>query len=464
MFTLRDMETVLLGGADTPKNRDRALTGVATDSRSVRKGDAFFCIEGENFDGHRFAPQAVQNGAAVVVSSRLMPEVSEVPVILVEDTVRALGRMAAFRREHASTRVVAVTGSAGKTTVKEMLAAVAAQELEVSKNAGNFNNQIGLPLSIFRAADDADLWVLEVGISKPHDMGELAPVVRPDVAIVHNIGPAHLEGLGSLEGVARAKASLLAHLAPGGRAVINRDYPVLWKEALSLLPSATGFSTTDESCDFFCTLVAVSPEGLGRFRLKTPAMDEELLLPSCGAHHAENVAAVACAAHLLGLSPASVRAGLMEGKALKQRFVCKTSGSFTLIDDSYNANPKSMLAAMQTARSMAGERALVLVLGEMKELGEHASEAHRELGRAARELGPAALLYKGGHADEVSEGFGQNGTAMMRVDSPAQSARRLRDLDLSSGVVLVKGSRSCRMEEHAAAITQYFETLKGAGA
>ncbi|MGE4504212.1 MAG: UDP-N-acetylmuramoyl-tripeptide--D-alanyl-D-alanine ligase [Desulfovibrionaceae bacterium] len=454
MFTLRDMETALLGAPDTPVGRDFAVTGVATDSRSVNKGDAFFCIEGENFDGHHFAPQAVKHGARVVVASRLMPELERTPVLLVPDTVLALGRLAAFRRQGTHARVVAVTGSAGKTTVKELLASVAGHGLAVSKSAGNFNNQIGLPLSIFRAADDADLWILELGISKPHDMDELGPVAAPDLAVIHNIGPAHLEGLGSIEGVARAKASLLRHLAPGGRAVVNRDYPELWAEATAIRPDAVGFSTTDPDCDYFCTLTGRTPEGRGLFRVKTRAMDETLELPACGAHHAENVAAVACAAHLLGLAPSALREGLAESRALKQRFVCRTQGRMTLIDDTYNANPKSMLAAMRAAKDMAEGRPLVLVLGEMKELGELAAEEHKALGRAARELAPALLLWKGAHADDVAEGFGPASPAMAPTASPAETARRFASLGLGEAVVLVKGSRSCRMEEHAAALTQ----------
>lgn len=458
MMTLRDVELALLGAAETRSGHDVAITGVSTDSRSAAAGNLFFCIEGENFDGHEFAVQAVKNGAAAVVASRLLPEVNGTPVILAKDTVQALGRLAAHRRAAFKGTVVAVTGSAGKTTVKELLAQAAAQERVVSKNAGNLNNQIGLPLSIFRADMQADLWILELGISLPHDMGQLGPVAAPDMAVIHNIGPAHLEGLGSLEGVARAKASLLDFLAPEGTALVNRDYDALWQEATTIRPDAVPFSTEDERAPFFCALLGTTPEGLGRFRLKTPVLDEIIDLPDCGAHHAENLAAVAAAAHHLNISPKGLLHGLRDHKTMKQRFVRRDYGAFTLIDDTYNANPKSMRSSMQAASDLAasapaasdGEtRPLVFILADMKELGGHAQDAHLELGRTARELGAAALLFKGEHAALVAEGFGPG---MVEVKTPPDTVRAIKRLGLGDGVLLVKGSRSCRMEEHVQAL------------
>lgn len=454
MFTLRDIEIALYGESQSRSKQDLIIRGVCTDSRSVSAGDIFFCIEGDNFDGHAFARQAVSNGAAVVVAARFMPEIDDRPVLMVPDTTVALGMLAAFHRSRTQAQVVAVTGSSGKTTVKELLAGMVAVDKRVSKNAGNLNNQIGLPQSIFRADPMADVWVLELGISKPHDMDELGRIATPDMAVIHNIGPAHLEGLGDLAGVARAKASLLRYLSPIGTAMVNKDYELLWREAVTIRPDAVAFSTRDQSCDFHCALLETTPQGKGRFHLKTPAMEADMVLPVCGAHHAENLAAAAAVAHHLCLSAQALLRGATDMRTMKQRFVCHQTGKVTLIDDTYNANPKSMASSMQTAHDMAAGMPLVLVLGDMKELGEHAVAAHEELGREARKLAPLALLFKGEHACDVARGYGRNGTELIEIRTPAETACRVSNLQLESGVVLVKGSRSCRMEEHAQILTR----------
>ncbi|MCM0756660.1 UDP-N-acetylmuramoyl-tripeptide--D-alanyl-D-alanine ligase [Desulfovibrio aminophilus] len=452
-LTLRELETCLTGAPETPEGADRPVTAVRTDSRAVGKGEVFVCLSGERFDGHEFASQAVAQGALAVVAARPLPEI-KVPVIVVRDTVAALGRLGRFLRDRARGRVVAVTGTAGKTTVKEMIARVAGTRLSVAKNFKNFNNQIGLPLSIFAASGEEDVWVLEAGISKPHDMAELGFILAPDLAVVQNIGPAHLEGLGSLEGVARAKASLLKHLKPEGAALVNRDYPLLWKEALALRPDAVAFSATDDSADHFCAFLGPEPNAAGRFRLKTPGLDRELVLPFCGAHFAENVAATAAAAHHLGLPPEAVVEGLSGFTRPDQRFCCLAGEGWTLVDDTYNANPLSMTRAIETARTMAGDRPLLLVLGAMGELGPEAAEAHEELGRFLRGMAPARVFFQGAFARDVARGLGSDAALLTAVDGPDQMLNAWRQLALPGGVALVKGSRSARMELHVAALAR----------
>lgn len=453
-LTLCVAERILLGGIETAPEHDVIFGNVCTDNRVVERGDLFVCIEGERFDGHEFAEAAVRSGAAAVLSSRMLD--LPVPVLMVRDTVQAMGRLARWCRDEAKALVVAVTGSAGKTTVKEMLASVAAQERRVSRNAGNLNNQIGLPLSIFRADPDSDLWVLELGISKAHDMDELGPVAAPDLAIIHNIGPAHLEGLGDLHGVARAKASLLRHLKPEGKAVINADHALLREEALKLRPDAVLYSTTDTNCPYFCTFQEPLPNGRGRYLVRTPDFELEIELPFCGAHFAENIGAAATAAHLLGLSQEALAKGLADARTPAQRFACSMRGGVTVIDDTYNANPLSMHGAVTTAgemaRAEAGERPLVLVLGDMKELGAGAVVEHELLGNHLRSVHPAAVFFHGDHAQDVARGFDKNGTRVERIASPETLLRRWRQLGLSNAVVLFKGSRSCRMEDYAGAL------------
>jgi len=454
-LTLADVERCL-GGMAEEGHQDIRIASVKTDSRTVERGDLFVCIAGENFDGHEFAAQAAKSGAAAIVASRMLDRV-DAPVIMVRDSLDALGRLAACWRDTCGARLVAVTGTAGKTTVKEMLHAVVSRKFKAAKNYRNFNNQIGLPLSMLKAGADQEIWIMELGISKRGDMEELAPVASPDLAIITNVGPGHLEGLGNEAGVASAKTALLRYLRQNGRAVVCRDYPLLWDAAREIVGAPVGFSThfrTDRADQSDTSYVAsflggAETEGWGRFRLKTPEGDGELTAPFRGEHYAENLACVAAAAHQLGLSRDDVAAGVKDMGADGQRFCCKVGGAVTVIDDTYNANPLSMARSIRTAASMAGDAPLVLVLGDMRELGAEAVRHHEELGRVAAEVQPAAVFYKGGHLDDVARTCGGE---VIPLASPDEFLRAWRETGIDRGVVLVKGSRSLKMEEYANAL------------
>ena len=249
-LTLRDIALALTGKPCSSPAVDKEITGVCTDSRALAPNNLFFCLKGERFDAHDFVLQVAQAGATAIVAQRELPGL-ECPVIVVDDTQIALGKLARFWRDKAAAKVLAVTGTAGKTTVKELLAQTLSSVLSVAKNHKNFNNQVGLPLSMLAATGTEDAWVMEVGISKPGDMAELGVIISPDLALVLNIGPAHLEGLGDLTGVAAAKAELLAHLAPGGRGLCSMDYPELWTEACRVLPGVIGFSATNSFAKYY---------------------------------------------------------------------------------------------------------------------------------------------------------------------------------------------------------------------
>jgi UDP-N-acetylmuramoyl-tripeptide--D-alanyl-D-alanine ligase len=440
---------------------ETVVTEVKTDSRTVEPGDLFFCIAGENFDGHEFAAQAAASGACAVVASRMIDK-PDAPVIMVRDTRAALGRLAACWRDTCGAKLVAVTGTAGKTTVKEMLYGVASRKFATARNYRNFNNQIGLPVSMLKAAAEQELWIMELGISRRGDMEELAPVASPDLAIITNVGPGHLEGLGNEAGVAQAKTTLLRYLRQGGRAVICKDYPLLWNAARELVDAPVGFSgREDAGTDFFAVFLGATPDGRGRFRLHTPDGDGELTAPFCGIHYAENLACVAAAAHCLGLSRDDVVEGVNAMGADPQRFCCKIGKGVTVIDDTYNANPLSMAKSVRTAREMAGDRPLVLVLGDMRELGKEAMDRHEELGRVLREVAPAAVFYKGDHFLDVERGFGG---FMRRAGDPGEFLETWRELCLTEGVVLVKGSRSLKMEQLSNALCRELNAeTKGGG-
>ena len=451
-LTLADVERCL-GGVAEEGHETIAIGSVQTDSRAVEPGDLFFCISGENFDGHEFAGQAVKNGASAVVSARLLDDMAA-PVIMVRDTVRALGRLAACWRDTCGAKLVAITGTAGKTTVKEMLFAVVSQKFTAAKNYRNFNNQIGLPMSMLRADCTQDLWIMELGISVTGDMEELAPIASPDLAVITNAGPGHLEGLGDTAGVTLAKASLLKYLRQSGTAVVSRDYPLLWDAAREIVADPVAFSTNrdDMTTSYVASFLGgAESEGWGRFRLRTPGGDGEFTAPFLGEHYAENLACVAAAADALGLSREDVIHGVQTFIPDRQRFCCKATGECMVIDDTYNANPLSMARSVRTAVTMAGEDPLVLVLGDMRELGTEAVARHEELGALLRDIELKAIFYKGDHFDDVARGL-DGGEKPIRVTGPEDFIQAWRAKELGRAVALFKGSRSMKMEDLANAL------------
>jgi len=458
-LTLADVERCLSGMAEEG-HQDISIRTVQTDSRTVEKGDLFICIEGENFDSHEFAGQVAKNGAVGIIASRILDEV-DTPVIMVRNTTEALGRIAACWRDMCGSKLIAVTGTAGKTTLKEMLYAVVSQKFNTAKNYRNFNNQIGLPMSMLKATAEQELWIMELGISVKGDMEELAPVASPDIAVITNIGPGHLEGLGDEAGVAEAKTILLKYLRQGGSAIISKDYPLLWDAACEIVDAPIGFSTVDgNNTSYVASYLGAEAEGRGLFRLRTPEGDGEFAAPFFGEHYAENLACVAAIAHQLGLTRDDVIKGVQSIQADSQRFCCKAIGTTLVIDDTYNANPLSMDRSIKTAAEIAGNRPLVLVLAEMRELGAEAKMHHEELGKLIKGIAPKALFYRGDYTDDVLVGL-DNGK-LTKLTNPDEFIEEWREMKLEEAVVLVKGSRSLKMEDFANALCRELGSTDGA--
>lgn len=462
-MTLDAIALALIGTGMPEPHGARVISTVRTDSREVQPGDLFVCLKGERFDAHDFAAQVAQAGAAAIVAARPLEGIS-CPVLLVDDTQLALGRLARAWRDATSAKVVGITGTAGKTTVKELLAQTLAHplggNLSVAKNHKNFNNQVGLPLSMLAASGSEDAWVMEVGISKPHDMADLGVIIAPDLALVLNIGPAHLEGLGSLEGVAKAKAALLAHVRLGGMGLCSMDYPELWDEALAALPGVIGFSAQNSFATYYARFEEALPGGRGLYEIIVDGQAFWAELPACGAHFAENAAAVAGACHMLGLTADQIAEGLGKAELPGQRFCCAEVGGWCVVDDSYNANPLSMRRSLEAARLLAADAPLVLVLGDMKELGPGAAKAHAELGALLPTLKPEAVFFQGEYAAAVADGAGKV-VAVTEISEPAAVLEALKAM--KGGVVLVKGSRSCRMELYAQALLAGLKAAGGSG-
>lgn len=439
---------------------DLPLTGADMDSRTVGRGDIFFCIKGERVDGHDFAARAVEAGAGLVVAERPLPGVTHAPVVVVEDSVMALGRVAHAWRERFTGTLVAVTGSAGKTTVKEMLAQVLSQHAPTAKNALNRNNQIGMPLSLLKATGEERFWVMEAGISHAHDMDELGAILCPDVALVLNAGGAHAAGLGE-RGVAWHKARLLHHLRPDGLGFACADYTDLRREALAAYPQVRLFSTQDTTCPLYATACGSDAAGKGLYALRLPATGEgarELLVttPFRGGYGAENALAVAAVAAALGLSDAEITAGFATATLPEQRFEQVRCGDWLVINDSYNANPLSMRRMLEAARELAKDRPLVAVLGAMGELGDTAEREHGALGERLAAAGVCAVYWRGDFAAVVEQGLRAAGgkAPFVTCKDAADFATAWRALNVPGGVVLCKGSRSNALEEFVAVMCE----------
>lgn len=428
---------------------DAELKGAAIDSRKVCPGDLFFCLPGTRVDGHDFAAQALQNGAAAIVAAHPLPHIKDqVPVLMVADTIRALGALGRAWRAQSTAKVVGVTGSAGKTTVKEMLARVCSLAGETCKNHMNLNNQIGLPLSLLSCTGGERFWVMEAGISRHGDMDDLGQILVPDFALVINAGAAHLEALGSVQGVARAKASLLKYVLRGGMALVNQDNSDLWQAGKAALPSVHGFSTRDANAEFYGCRHLDEDSAQVRMELFLRGRRLELSWPLPCAPLLENVLAVAGTASLLGIDDHVISQVPSSTQTTQGRFQIRQHGGWIFIDDTYNANPLSVGAALARARELAGPRPLVCVLGDMLELGGEAVRAHRELGQSLARTDCAAVLFHGRHAKDVLAGLSGTGWTgcFTKLESPRALLDAWKGLEGTHGVVLFKGSRAGAME------------------
>ncbi len=447
------------------------IEGVGTDSRAVTPKMLFACIPGERFDGHQFAGVAADAGAAAIIAERNPFSVElPIPLICVSNTVVALGKLANTWRHtlQSGTKVVSITGTAGKTTVKELLAQVLHRKGKTAKNHLNLNNQIGLPLSMLNTDGDELFWVMEAGISHPQDMDELGVILEPDIGLILNVGPGHAAGLGD-KGTAWYKSRLLAHLAPGGTAVVSADYPDLVREARSVRQDLVFFSIRGLQVEYRAGYVAPIGKNKGLFRLWLDGDSVDMEAPFRGSYGAENLIAVAAIAHQLGLSIKDIAAGMADALLPEQRFSCSCVGNWLVIDDSYNANPLSFERMLESAVEMVGKRSgklFVCVLGEMGELGQLAVEAHRALGRNVAAVGPDIVLWKGAYGEDVDAGLaaGHFAGTFSCVNSVADMFSILESCSAgygqAGGVILFKGSRVNRLERFVTAfVTAQSEKL-----
>jgi UDP-N-acetylmuramoyl-tripeptide--D-alanyl-D-alanine ligase len=441
MMTLSDLDLLL----SESKNGLASVTetpvlGFCIDSRQVKPGQVFVAIEGETFDGHDFMPQAVAAGAIGLVCLRKNSALS-VQQWVVLDTVEALGRIATFHRQSHPCPAIALTGSNGKTTVKEMIASILPKPAFATK--GNLNNHLGLPLSVLSLDHTYRFAVFELGANHIGEIAYTVAIANPQVTLINNIAPAHIAGFGSLEGVANAKGEIYEGLKEGGTAVINDDdhYAHYWDSILAG-KSTLRFSLS-HATDVYATALTFNAQGCGQFNLHTPHSQAWVELNVPGLHNVRNALAAAACTTALNIEIDDIVAGLSHFGGVPGRMTYRNGKNQALIiDDTYNANLRSTLAAIDVLSQRQGVR--IFVFGDMKELGDWSQPHHEEVGKTAREKGIDFLLTFGEHSRWTQEAFGHQAKHFENKHELIEYV--LPKLDEHTSV-LVKGSRSSAMEE-----------------
>jgi UDP-N-acetylmuramoyl-tripeptide--D-alanyl-D-alanine ligase len=416
-----------------------SFDSVSIDTRTLQSGDLYVALVGDNFDGHDFVTAAIAKGACAVLSSKKLD--IAVSQLIVSDTRLGLAMLANVVRKQFNGILVSLTGSAGKTTVKEMLAAIFAVKGEVLATKGNLNNEIGVPLTLLQLAQSHDYAVIEMGAGKPGDIRYLSQITNPDIAILLNAKPVHLDGMGSVEGVAQTKGEIFESLSSKCHAIVNLDddFADFWKQRIDTAQIVTFGLNTD--ADVGAENIELSADSV-TFNLRANNQTQTVNLPVAGAHNMVNALAAAAAAIAAGLSISEIAQGLTSFSGVASR-LNRSSGinGCMVIDDSYNANPEAMMAAIDVLAMQAGNH--ILVVGDMGELGEKADQFHFEIGQYAKQNKVSRLLAVGELSRHAIRGFGDNGEWF---SSQQELITSLTNSVKQSDVVLVKGSRSAAME------------------
>ncbi|MCP4107027.1 MAG: UDP-N-acetylmuramoyl-tripeptide--D-alanyl-D-alanine ligase [Desulfobacteraceae bacterium] len=440
---------------------DNSFSDVSIDSREISDDSIFVAVKGENHDGHSFTGNVAENGVRCLIVNK--DKVGELPCnewkekgvvcIAVKDTVKALGHLAAYNRERSNVSVAAITGSNGKTSTRAMTVAVLSERFNTLSPKGNYNNEIGVPLTLLNLSHDHEWAVIELGMNHFGEIEMLAEICDPDIGIITNIGPAHLKGVGSIEGVMCAKGELMGKIKPTGAAVLNADDSRVAKcgeksaarGVRNLLYSGTGNPESE------IRALSVKEKGYETsFTLVLPEESVPVAIGVPGSFMVSNALAAACAGYLAGLSAKEISQGLENFKPVHGRMnILDTDRGIHIIDDTYNANPGSMEAALTTLRSLKGSKRGIFVAGDMLELGEHSESMHKKIGSLAVRYSVAKLYAFGNFAEAVAEGAMTEGMNPKDIltGTKKQITKHLEDLLEPGDWLLVKGSRGMRMEE-----------------
>lgn len=450
-LTLTQLAKITSGRIEFASNYEFVLESVSTDSRKIGENGLFIALKGERFDAHHFAEQVVADGAKALLVERQLAV--NCPQVVVDDTRIAMGQLAAWVRQQVSARIVGLTGSSGKTSVKEMTASILAERGKTLYTAGNLNNDIGVPLTLFRLTPEYDFAVVEMGANHPNEIAYTTNIVKPETALVNNLFGAHLAGFGSPDGVAKAKGEIYQGIPEEGTAIVNLDS---YSEKWQFQPRQTVwyYSLTQQpKADFYPTDIRIN-QLTTDFVLHTPIGAVDITLPLPGVHNIANVLAASALAISVGASLEDIKNGLANTKAVPGRlFPVRLAEHKVVLDDTYNANDGSMIAAIHVLEKMPGYR--ILVVGDMGELGDYAEECHQRVGIAAKQAGLDKVFSVGELSKLISE-FSECGE---HFTVKSDLLTRLIPLAQQNDVVsiLVKGSRSSAMEDVVNALKECFE-------
>lgn len=431
------------------KNLFKKISGISIDSRKLKVGDLFFAIKGENFDGHDFVDQVISNGAsAVVIAKNYFEKFKDknYPLVIVEDTTKALGELARIYRDKFNVKVIGLTGSNGKTTTKEMIAEILSKKYKTLKTEGNLNNNFGVPLNLFRLEKSHQVAVIELGINHFHEMKTLCEIANPDFGIITNIGTAHIEFLKSREGIAEEKGQLFEYLIKkNGFGFVNSDEDLIKKKAKGLKRKLTfGFNSRAEVRGKILSLNNLAQPTL---KISYRNKSEVINLPTFGIHTAQNALCAAAVGLKFGVSLKQIKSALENFKSYDKRMQVIEVDGYTIINDAYNANPDSMHMAIQTMSVMKGYFQKLAVLGDMLELGEFSEKYHRELAHYLKENGIQKVFFFG-DLTKISFDEAQKMNLDAKHFNDKQSiADEIKKSIPEGSLILLKGSRKMKMEE-----------------
>lgn len=425
------------------------ITGVSIDSRKINQGELFFAIKGENFDGHDFVDDVISKGASAVVIQKNQTQRfidKNYPMILVDDTIQALGQLARIFRNKFDIKVIGLTGSNGKTTTKEMIAKILETKYNVLKTEGNLNNNLGLPLNLFRLKKNHQLAVIEMGINHFGEMQSLCEIADPDFGLITMIGTAHIEFFGSREGIAKEKTELFRYLKKkNGFVFINTDDVFIKNQTKIFKRKLTfGFNSRSDVRGKILSLnLLAQPELSITYKNKSIVIN----LPTFGIHTAQNALCASAVGVKFGISLKQIKAALEEFQSVDKRMQMVELNNFTFINDAYNANPDSMKLAIQTLSLMKGFENKIAVLGDMLELGEHSENFHRELAHYLKDSATKTAYLFGDLTKLTFDEAKKLNLNVHHFDSKTDIAQELKQMNNQKVLVLLKGSRKMKMEE-----------------
>lgn len=438
---------------------DTVIRSVSTDTRTIQEGALFFALRGEQFDGHKFVPNAVAGGAICCVVDENGEIPRGTPMIVVQDTQLALGALAKAYRKQFSIPVVGITGSVGKTSTKEMIASVLRQTYETHCTAGNFNNEIGLPLTVFQLAEHHRTMVLEMGMSHFGEISRLTRIAQPDLAVITNIGVSHIENLGSREGILKAKLEILEGLQMDGVAVLNGDDSLLWGVKGELDCETLYYGIENNGCDLVARNVVAYSDST-TFTCKIDGKEIDFLVRVPGIHHVYNALAAILVGLQNGVTVDAIKKGVRDFVPTGLRQTLIELPQYKVIRDCYNASPDSMRSGLSVLKLTETEGRRVACLGDMLELGSISETAHKEVGQLVFKMGIHCLITVGEAARSIARGAMEAGMAPEAIysfDNNQALCEKLPELLKPEDVILVKGSRGMHLEEVVDAMVKLTE-------